>query len=74
MSEKCQSDAPKGELHALAHAKQCVAERIEQLLDRCNKLKRASAIRPVMFDNDGEAHARAAATRDEKREARLDAS
>lgn len=41
-----------------------VAERIEQLLANCHKLKRASALRRILFDDDGEAHARALADRD----------
>jgi hypothetical protein len=46
------ADEPEDELHTLAHPQRNVAERIERLLARCDKLKRASALRPVLFDDD----------------------
>ncbi|QDT75578.1 hypothetical protein [Lacipirellula limnantheis] len=55
---------PEDDLPKLARPHKNVAERIDQLLARCDKLKRASALRPTRFDDDGEAHARATARDD----------
>ncbi len=45
-----------------------VNERIAQLLERCDRLKRGSECsRPVLFDERGQQHAAAVAQRDHQR-------
>lgn len=44
-----------------------VADRIEALLARCDRLRRGSDLRPVLFDERGEAHAAAVAKQEAER-------
>lgn len=42
-----------------------VASRVEQLLQRCGQLKRASTLKPTRFNREGQQHAQAIAERDQ---------